>query len=397
MSEWQTVKLGEIADVFDGPHATPKKTTHGPWFLSISSLSNGRLDLSQSAHLSEEDYVIWTRRVTPREGDVLFSYETRLGEAAMMPAGLRACLGRRMGLLRPKIDRVNPRFLLYTYLSPVFQQQIRERTVHGATVDRIPISEMPSWEVRLPDGQTQERIASVLGPLDDKIVLNEQIAATARALDEALYKSHLQVRSFERTLGEITTLVARGIAPRYSEEESDLLVVNQRCIRDGRVLLGSARRTTRDKLRPDKLLRRHDVVVNSTGTGTLGRVAIWNSDQECTVDTHVTIVRFDPSKIDPLCAAYGMLKSQPYIEGLGEGSTGQTELSRSKLANFQIRLPAAEKMRSLQPALEALENISEHALGQAGYLQKLRDTLLPGLMSGQIRVRDAEKTVEALA
>src|SRR5690606_1702947 len=139
-------------------------------------------------------------------------------------------------------------------------------------------------------------------------------------------------------------------------------ILNQRCIRDGRVSLVNARRTTRDKLRPDKLLRRHDVVVNSTGTGTLGRVAICNSDRECTVDTHVTIVRFDPSRVDPLCAAYGMLKLQPYIENLGEGSTGQTELSRSKLANLRVRLPTVEKMRSLRPVLETLEDISEHAL-----------------------------------
>src|SRR5689334_4388621 len=100
--EWDEVPLGEIAEIFDGPHATPTKTDSGPIFLGISNLSKGRIDLSDTEHLSEQDFARWTRRVEPRSGDVVFSYETRLGEAASIPRGLRCCLGRRMGLLRAK-------------------------------------------------------------------------------------------------------------------------------------------------------------------------------------------------------------------------------------------------------------------------------------------------------
>ena len=91
MGNSNIVRIGDIAEVFDGPHATPKKIDVGPFFLSISSLENGQLDLSKSAHISDEQFEKWTRRVTPREGDVLFSYETRLGEAALMPGGIKEC------------------------------------------------------------------------------------------------------------------------------------------------------------------------------------------------------------------------------------------------------------------------------------------------------------------
>lgn len=142
--------IGEVVEVFDGPHATPKKIEIGPIFLSISSLENGRLDLSKSARLSEADFAKWTKRVTPRKGDLLFSYETRLGQAALMPDGVRACLGRRMGLLRPRKDKVIPEYLLYAYLSPAFQQIIVANTITGATVDRIALSEMPNFGIRIP-------------------------------------------------------------------------------------------------------------------------------------------------------------------------------------------------------------------------------------------------------
>ena len=66
-------RLEELVEVYDGPHATPAKTECGPIFLGISNLVHGRLDLSNTEHLSEEDFLRWTRRVTPEAGDIVFS------------------------------------------------------------------------------------------------------------------------------------------------------------------------------------------------------------------------------------------------------------------------------------------------------------------------------------
>lgn len=179
--------IGRIAEVFDGPHATPTKTDEGPYFLSISSLESGRFDLSKSAHLSDEDFKKWTKRVTPQKGDLLFSYETRLGEAALMPDGVRACLGRRMGLLRPRLDKVTPEYLLYVYLSPVFQQTIVANTITGATVDRIALNKMPDFPIRIPEIGEQKKVASLLKNIDAKIDCNNRINAELEAMAKALY------------------------------------------------------------------------------------------------------------------------------------------------------------------------------------------------------------------
>jgi type I restriction enzyme S subunit len=188
--DWQEVAIGIIADIFDGPHATPAKAAAGPIFLGISNLSNGRLDLTDVEHLSEQDYLRWTRRVTPAAGDIVFSYETRLGQAAYMPPDLRCCLGRRMGLLRAKPGNVDSRFLLYAYLGPEFQETLRLRTIRGSTVDRIPLIEMPNFPIRIPrDIKEQRAIARILGTLDDKIELNRQMNETLESMARALFKS----------------------------------------------------------------------------------------------------------------------------------------------------------------------------------------------------------------
>ena len=186
MTEHQTT-IGEIADIFDGPHATPKKIDTGPHFLSISSLINGRLELEKSAYLSEEDFIKWTKRVTPQEEDLLFSYETRLGQAALMPSGIKACLGRRMGLLRPKRSKVLPQYLLYAYLSPNFQQVILRNTITGATVDRIALSEMAGFPIRIPPLNEQKIVADLLQAIDTKIELNNKINAELEAMAKLIY------------------------------------------------------------------------------------------------------------------------------------------------------------------------------------------------------------------
>jgi type I restriction enzyme, S subunit len=111
-SEWKEFQLGDVVDIFDGPHATPIKTKKGSIFLGISNLVNGRIDLVNVEYLSVDDYHKWTRRVEPRENDIVFSYETKLGDAALVPRGLRFCLGRRMGLLRSRNNLIDPKFLL---------------------------------------------------------------------------------------------------------------------------------------------------------------------------------------------------------------------------------------------------------------------------------------------
>lgn len=205
---WTTI--GEIAEVFDGPHATPKKTETGPIFLGIASLKGGSLDLSQSAHVSEEDFKKWTKRVTPQEGDVVFSYETRIGEAAIIPRGIRCCLGRRMALLRPDRSIVIPEYLLYAYLAPDFQSVISARTIHGSTVDRILLKELPDFPIQIPSLENQRHIVDVLSSLDQKAELNSQINMTLEQIAQALFQSWFV--DFDPVKAKMAALEAGGTA-----------------------------------------------------------------------------------------------------------------------------------------------------------------------------------------
>ena len=161
-SDWIQGRIGEFAQIFDGPHATPKIVESGPIFLGISSLQDGYLELSKTRHVTSEDFKKWTRRVRPLTGDVVFSYETRLGQAAIIPDGITCCLGRRMGLIRLDKGIVLPEFFLYQYLSPPYKKFLETMTLRGATVNRLPLKEFPNFPFAYPARKIQERIVGAL-------------------------------------------------------------------------------------------------------------------------------------------------------------------------------------------------------------------------------------------
>jgi type I restriction enzyme S subunit len=135
------------------------------------------------------------------------------------------------------------------------------------------------------------------------------------------------------------SFIGRGITPKYIEK-GGIIVINQRCIRNSRVNLQQARRHDKSKkaVNSDKIVRKFDVLINSTGVGTLGRVAQFLGDDEVTVDSHVTIVRPNTDLINPLYFGYILKLNQSLIESMAEGSTGQTELSRLALGDMEINV-----------------------------------------------------------
>jgi type I restriction enzyme S subunit len=144
-------------------------------------------------------------------------------------------------------------------------------------------------------------------------------------------------------LGEVCELIKRGVGPKYSET-GGICVINQKCIRDHEVNYGLARRhdLLTKKVNEERYIKIGDVLVNSTGTGTLGRVAqIRTSPPESTtVDTHVTIVRPKPDLFHNDFFGYMLIKIEEEITAAGEGASGQTELARTKLENeFIVSYP----------------------------------------------------------
>lgn len=148
---WAVESIREVVEgVYDGPHATPAESTNGPVFLGIRNLTGTALDLREVRHIAEVDWAQWTRRVTPRAGDIVFSYEATLGYFALLPNDLRCCLGRRLALVRPLAEQGFATFWFHQFVAPPFQRFLEKHTIPGATVNRIALKDFPSFPVLNP-------------------------------------------------------------------------------------------------------------------------------------------------------------------------------------------------------------------------------------------------------
>ena len=165
----------------------------------------------------------------------------------------------------------------------------------------------------------------------------------------------------EKTLGELTSYIAKGIPPKYVEEvgPETISVLNQKCNRNYRISYSEARLHDNGakKAPADKMLRDFDVLINSTGTGTAGRVAqIWHVSEPTTLDGHMILMR-PTEEIDPLYYGYAIKAFQAQVESFAEGSTGQTEINKRRLQDeIVIRFPVSlEEQRAVGRMLKAID------------------------------------------
>ena len=147
-------------------------------------------------------------------------------------------------------------------------------------------------------------------------------------------------------LADVCELIARGTAPKYTET-GGILVLNQKCVRDHSIQFTQARRHNEQvkPTKPERLIREWDVLVNSTGQGTLGRVAQLREhlQQDVTVDSHVTILRPIQDLFYPPFFGYLMIALEPIFQKSGLGAGGQTELSAKRLkTEFSVTFPESK-------------------------------------------------------
>lgn len=400
--KWEKASIKDIClGIYDGPHATPPLSDTGGIFLGIPNFVNGRLDLNNVRYISEKDLPKWTKRVTPKENDIVFSYEATLNLYAIIPEGFYGCLGRRMGLLRVDNSKVFYKFLYYYFFSERWQRVIKENTVLGSTVDRLPLIKFPDFPVFLPSLQTQYKIASILSAYDDLIENNQKHIKLVEEAAQRLYKEwfvdlrfpgHESVKIVDGVpegwnkvrLDEVTSVLKRGISPKY-DENGEFTVINQKCIRKNIVDYSESRKQSK-KYAEELQLQESDTVICSTGIGTLGRVGqIYNVYQNSTFDSHVTLVRAN-KLIGKQFLFWSLKLLQPYLMSLGKGSTNQQELYKSDLTACFLLLPEEYIMNAFERQAQELHDIIAVKTKQISSLREARDRLLPKLMSGEIEV-----------
>ncbi len=193
--EWSNIVLDDLVDeILDRRGVTPTKlgsafVDHGHRVISAKAIKSNRVDLSndQSRFVNDHTYGRWMN--TPlRADDVLLTSEAPVGETAYLPHDVDWCLGQRLFGIRTTKEKLHGRFLHYALQSGIVRHDLLSRAT-GTTAQGIRQSQLRQVRIPIPPIKMQERIAHVLGTLDDRIDLNHRMHKSLEEVATALFKS----------------------------------------------------------------------------------------------------------------------------------------------------------------------------------------------------------------
>lgn len=162
-------------------HDTPYKMIRTP------NIKGGRINIDGCRFVEQEVYEKWTRRAKVNKDDVLLTREAPMGRVGIVTFQDTVFLGQRIMQYRANLDKLNPKFLLYSFLSPDLQFQFRRHNNSGSTVSHIRVPDCFEFEIPTPSIEEQNDIAKILSDLDAKIELNDKINAKLEAMAKLIY------------------------------------------------------------------------------------------------------------------------------------------------------------------------------------------------------------------
>jgi type I restriction enzyme S subunit len=397
--------------------------------LRSSNIKNGRLDLSNPSYTDEYHYQERSKRAEVQAGDLVITREAPMGEVCLIPDDLKCCLGQRMVMLRPDHERCDGKYLLYALQSNRVQNEIRSHEGTGSTVSNLRIPVLKSLPIPTPDLANQKAIAHILGTLDDKIELNRKTNETLEAMAKALFKSWFV--DFDPVRAK-----AEGRSTGLPAEISDLFPDSFEDSELGEIPCGweTGRLDEILEIDPPRQLKRGSVspYLEMKGVPTSGHSAVDVVGREfssgskfrngdtllaritpCLENGKTAFVDFlkdgeigwGSTEFIVMCGrreeanpfAYNLARSEVFRNNAIQnmvGSSGRQRVPSDAVSGFTLPLPPEEILVKFGLlATYLMRRISANA-DQSVILSKIRDALLPKLISGEIRIPDAEKMLK---
>lgn len=406
-SEWPELTLEECLDaLIDYRGKTPTKTESGIPLVTAKVIKGGRIE-TPTEFIAPEEYDSWMRRGIPATGDVVLTTEAPLGEVAQLGSE-KVALAQRVITLRGKKDFLDNTYLLYLFMTEEMQDQLKARAT-GTTVLGIKQSELRKVMIKAPPLVVQRSAANALKNLDDRIALLRETNATLEAIAQALFKSwfvdfdpvHAKARG-EPPQGMDDATAALfpdsfeeselGMIPKGWKvgELQDLLVLqrgfdlpaSKRVDGEFPLVAASGPNGTHNIA----MARAPGIVTGRSGV--LGKVFLVLEDY-WPLNTTLWVKEF--KRATP-SYAYEIMRRLDFAS-FNAGSAVPT-LNRNHVHSLKYLLPPSDLIQAFESIAIFQHQRAFANSKQAQTLAQLRDTLLPKLISGQLRLPEAEVMLE---
>lgn len=455
-SKWKRVLITDVCDlIVDCINKTAPTVQNKTKYKMIRTpnVKRGRVNTDNCRYVNEDTFIKWTRRARVKRDDVLLTREAPLGEVGIVNTDENIFLGQRIMQYRANPNLINPYFLLYSFLSQDLQHQFNMHEGSGSVVSHIRVGDCSKFKLNLPSIEIQKKIVSVLQGIDHKIDLNQQVNETLETMAQALFKSwfvdfdpvidnaltagnpipdalnhrveqrkSLQANetekqkairvlfpdSFEYT--EAMGWIPKGweandvassiyINPKYSLKKG---VTAQYA--DMKSLPESGyniKGVIEKKYSGGVKFQNRDIlfarITPCLENGKTGIVDFLKPEEVGFGSTEFIVMREKGSiKMEFIACLARNDKFRLHAQQSMVGSSGRQRVQNTCFSSFYLALPSDNEkiLKSFNEMTEVNFTKVTKLSAENNSLSKLRDTLLPKLLSGELRLPDAEKLVE---
>lgn len=430
-----TTQLEKLCiEIVDCHHSTPNWTESGKLVVRNFNIRNGRLHLNDTSFTDDETYNERIRRSKPEPGDLIITREAPMGEVCIIPEGVECCLGQRMVLIKPDLNKVSAKYLLYALQSEFVQKQIQKSDKTGSIVSNLRIPVLKELQIPSFDLAIEQKIGEILDAIVSKIEINNRVNAELEAMAKTVYDYWFVQFDFPNQNGkpykasggkmvwseELKREIPEGWAGGKFKDVLETIESGDRPkggikrIAEGIPSIGAENILSigrydygQEKLIPKEyfcrmktgVVKSGDVLMYKDGAS-LGRVSMFKNGfpyEQCSINSHAFIVRsnqkisqnflyfwLDQKHIKEIIVRLGMRAAQPGI-------------NQVNVNDLPILIPEPRLIAEFEFLIGASVDLIFENAKQNKRLSELRDWLLPMLMNGQIKIKDAEREMAMAA
>lgn len=360
-SKWNIVKIGDVATTQYG--YTDKALDKGSIrYLRITDIND---DGSIKNIKTSSKYVTPTQAIIKQfilhDGDIVIARSGTVGKSAIYNKNKYEQMVFASYLVRLQVDKTQilPQYLFYFTQNQMYWEQVLTNSITVAqpnlNAEKIKMINLP-----LPPFKIQQKIVDEIEKIEQENQLKEQEILKLQDRIKNISSTNAEYKKLE----DFAILLKRGKSPKYSTEKTDITILKSGQIRGLKNFdLTNKYYASPSMIVDERLLKENDLLINSTGVGTAGRVNIFNLKDNYFVDSHVTILRLDTSKLLPLYVLYQLYYNIGFknIEKMATGQSGQIELAIKTIANIKIQIPSLEEQQKIVSQIEELEKQIEKA------------------------------------
>jgi type I restriction enzyme S subunit len=370
---WEIKKLGEVYDVRDGTHDSPKYVKEGYALITSKNLKNDSLNYDNVNYITEQDYININKRSKVDVGDVLFAMIGTIGNPIVIKDEPDFAI-KNVALL--KIPKNQDSYFLKYYLDSSIVIERMSKDAKGATQKFVGLGYLRNFEIPLPPLPEQQRIVSILdqafATIANAKANTEQNLKNANelfdcVLDSILYDGKWKVKQ----LGEVCEKVEYGTSSK-STSLGKIPVLRMGNIQNGRFDWKNLVYSDNEEENKQYLLKYNDVLFNRTNSPELvGKTAIYKGEMPAIFAGYLIRIHRKEDLLDATYLNYYLNSKMAidYGKTVVISSVNQANINGTKLKTYPIPLPTLTEQQTIVGRLDALS--AETKRLEAIYQQKL--------------------------